>query len=48
MTFEQLLEKMKDLHVTSLLMKNNNGMVGNVWCISDIPAYKKLSGAILD
>jgi hypothetical protein len=47
MTFEQLLEKMKDLQVSSHLRKKN-GMRGNVWCVSDIPVYKKLSGAILD
>jgi hypothetical protein len=33
MTFEQLLQKMKDLQVSSLLRKNNNGMGGNVWCV---------------
>jgi hypothetical protein len=41
MTFEQLLQKMKYLQVSSLLKKNNNGMGGNVWCVYQILLYIK-------
>jgi hypothetical protein len=36
MTLEQLLQKMKDLQISSLLRKNNNGVGGNVWCVYQI------------